>query len=220
MPVPDDVHHRYALAIADEIASEMRHEAVNAFGALSALSFHLWRRIGTAFPEVPASADLSALFRSLNDRATSSAEALEIRFLDGPCNGARSDLRAALAHATSVMPVRLVISDETSCEVAMDGTDLSALLLGLLCGARTDDGVVTTVEPLAESPDRVVARIAPTPFAAKAFDVALASDPASLGVRVARRLAHRWAGDLRPIVGERPAEGLVLELPVARSRAG
>lgn len=216
MPIPDDVHARYALALADEIAAEMRHEAVNAFGALSALSFHLWRRIGMAFPAVPASPELATLWKTLNERTTMSAERLDVHFLETPPDSARASLRVALLQNGAGEGGRIRLAsedlDELGWDVAIDGTDLAALVLGLLVGARPEDGTTATIAYAGDLRDRLHLRLAPTPFAARAFDLDLPNDAASLGVRVAKRLANLWGGELKPL-NERVAEGLVLDLP-------
>lgn len=196
MAISDNLARFYARCFAEEVASEMRHDAVNGFGGLSALVFHLWRRATAAHPPLATQPEVAAVYKNFNQQVTGAADRLDVQFLPptpvgsapvSPANVART-LVAAMDDGP---PVDVAPDSAAVTDVSVDRLEMEAMLLALLEAAR-EHAMAT---PLDLPRLSVGVRTHEEGVAIDVGPVAPGSDETpALGLRVARRLAARWRG--------------------------
>jgi C4-dicarboxylate-specific signal transduction histidine kinase len=213
---------------AEEVASTLRHEALNEIAGLGALIYRLRRRL-EAHPEVES--EIAPLLGALEGRLTSSPGRLATRFLASPPSGTTADLPAtlrelvgALRLASGAAPPAEVISALTPAEslAAVDVPELQVAVGCLLENAieahqRSDTRGPVLITVRAERDRRLIeVRDQGPPVAGellqKLLDPFFSTEPGQtgLGLKIARRIAHRWNGELLISQDDRP--GLKVEL--------
>jgi C4-dicarboxylate-specific signal transduction histidine kinase len=214
---------------ADEVASTMRHEALNEIAGVGALIYRLRRRL-EAHPEVVA--DVEPLLGSLENRLASSPARLATRFLVSPPPGTSADLPAALREVVGALRLASgaalpaeVVSALTPVESPLAAVALLELQVAVGCllengieaHQRSDTRAPVLITVRADRDRRVIeVRDQGPPLAAellqKLLDPFFSTQPgqAGLGLKIARRIAHRWNGELLITQDDRP--GLKVEL--------
>jgi hypothetical protein len=174
----------YALAVAEEVASEMRHDAVNGFGGLAAMAYQLWRRVTIAHPPLGEDAAIVGTYKGFSSHVSAAAERLEVRFLPPTAPPAAIDVERVVRATAEAAGSAVEVTVEGVLEpVAIDELELAAIVFGLL--DPSGDVAANTVT-LAPGAGTVVVTAAP-------YGAAVVDAP-PLGVRVAQRLAAA-AGD-------------------------
>lgn len=191
----------YALAVAEEVASEMRHDAVNGFGGLAAMAYQLWRRVTTAHPPLAEDGAIVSVYKGFSTHVTTAADRLDVRYLP------------ETAAAPTPVDVERAVRASTSASVSaaaslpllpMEAIELDAMLFGLLDAIDSTEGHPHV--QLDVGADEVIS-ITLSPLARGAIDVH------PLGVRVAQRLAARWRGDLAVVASEEGRVSARVRLP-------
>lgn len=214
---------------ADEVASTLRHEALNEIAGLGALIYRLRRRL-EAHPDVEA--EIAPLLGALEGRLTSSPGRLATRFLASPPSGTTADLPATLRDLVgalrlasgSALPAE-VISALTPAESPLAVVDLPELQVAVGCllenaieaHQRSDTRGPVLITVRADRDRRLIeVRDQGPPLAGellqKLLDPFFSTEPGQtgLGLKIARRIAHRWNGELLISQDDRP--GLKVEL--------
>jgi hypothetical protein len=205
MPVSTPLARLYALAVAEEVASELRHEAVNGFGGLAAMAYQLWRRVTGAHPPLAQDAAIVGVYKGFSTHVTSAAERLEVRFLpDALALSEPVDAAATVRGlARDVAPDAELAIAEGTRPARVHPIELQAIVFGLLDAA----GSHPRVRLEANASDLSIT-VGPLPGPGP--------DRPSLGVRVAQRLAARWRGEV-DLVDSGDGWAARLRLPVEDS---
>jgi signal transduction histidine kinase len=218
---------------ADEVASTLRHEALNEIAGLGALIFRLRRRL-EAHPELTD--ELAPLLSSLDARLSSSPGRLATRFLTSPPPGSRADLPGAIRELVSGLrlldggpvPVEVVaaLAASESGLTAVSAPELQVAVGCLVENAfeaqrRAGTSAPVLVKLRAERDRRVIEVRDQGPplepaLLQKLLDPFFTTVPGQtgLGLKIARRIAHRWNGELL-IAQEQPGLKVELTLPAA-----
>jgi C4-dicarboxylate-specific signal transduction histidine kinase len=214
---------------ADEVASTMRHEALNEIAGLGALLYRLRRRL-EAHPDVVA--EVEPLLAALEGRLSNSPTRLATKFLTSPPPGTTADLPAALREligalrlvSGAALPAE-VISALTPAESPLAAVAVPELQVAIGCllengieaHQRSGTRAPVLIRVRAERDRRVIeVRDQGPPLAAellqRLLDPFFSTQPgqAGLGLKIARRIAHRWNGELLIAQDDRP--GLKVEL--------
>lgn len=215
------------LCAADEVASTLRHEALNEIAGIGALTYRLRRRLEARFDKDP---DVLGVLDSVEARMAASPTRLGIRFLPPPRAGARADLlaaaRAVLGDLGLPAEITCTLGPGESTQVASDGEELKvaigcllengseAMQLSqrngpLLIDVRSDGNQrMLEVRDDGDAVDPAVAERLLDPF--------FTTHPgrAGLGLKIARRIAQRWNGELLLARGEPRGLRVELVLPV------
>jgi C4-dicarboxylate-specific signal transduction histidine kinase len=224
---------RMACAAA-EVASTLRHEALNEIAALGALIFRLRRRL-EAHPEVQS--EVAPLLDALDSRLANSPGRLATRFLSGPPSGSSSDLLAATRDLVGALRLPSgaavpaeVISALTPTESPLVAVALPELQVALGCLVEnaleaqqrtgTSGPVLITVRA---DRDRRLIEVRDQGPALDGELVQKLLDPfftteqeqTGLGLKIARRIAHRWNGELLISQDDKPGLKVELVLPSA-----
>ncbi len=217
---------------ADEVASTLRHEALNEIAGLGALIYRLRRRL-EAHKEVET--EIAPLLASLEGRLTGSPARLATRFLASPQSEVSTDLPAAmkelvtLLRTTSGTPVSVeVMSALTAAESPLAAVAQPELQVAVGClvenaleaHERSGTRAPVLISVRAERDRRLVEVRDHGPpldpgLMEKLLDPFFTTQPGQcgLGLKIARRIAHRWNGEL--LIGQDPdadKSGLKVEL--------
>ena len=217
---------------ADEVASTLRHEALNEIAGLGALVYRLRRRL-EAGP--PLAVDLVSLLDSIETRLSNAPGRLATRFLPGPRPGQRADMLQAVRQlvagcrsgAGGPLPVEitsaLAAAERPTAEVDADELQVAVgCLLENSLESHTRAGVDASVLlTLRGDRDRLMLEVSDQGPALDPAIVERLLDPffttqpgqAGLGLKIARRIAHRWSGDL--LIAPSARGGLKVELVFA-----
>ena len=216
------------LCAADEVASTLRHEALNEIAGIGALTYRLRRRLEARFNDKDP--DVLGVLDSLEARMAASPTRLGIRFLPPPRPGARTDLlasaRAVLGELGLPAEITCTLGPGESTLVSGDGEELKVAIGCLLENGsealqRSGRNGPLLIEVRAEG-DRRMLEVRDD---GDALDPAVAErllDPffttypgrAGLGLKIARRIAQRWNGELLLARGEPRGLRVELVLPV------
>ena len=198
-----------SLCAADEVASTLRHEALNEIAGIGALTYRLRRRLEARFDKDP---DVIAVLDALETRMAASPTRLAIRFLPPP----RPETRADLVGAVRAALTELGIPAELSCSLASTDSPVVAadpdeLKVAIGCLAENSlealhragrDGPLF-VEVRADRQQRVLevrdhGETLDPAVAERLLDPFFTTQPgrAGLGLKIARRIAQRWNGEL------------------------
>ena len=222
-PWPAQLAYVRSLCAADEVASTLRHEALNEIAGLGALTYRLRRRLEARFDKDP---DVLGVLDALEARMAASPTRLGIRFLPPPRPETRADLVAAARSALTdlAIPAEMIcgLAAGESPVVAADPDELKVAI-----GCLAENSVQALhraglegplfIEVKADKDRRVLA----VRDHGEALDPAVAErllDPffttqkgrAGLGLKIARRIAQRWNGEL--LVSRVEPRGLCVEL--------
>jgi signal transduction histidine kinase len=220
---PASLAYLRCLCAADEVASTLRHEALNEIAGIGALTYRLRRRLEARFDKDP---DVLGVLDSLEARMAGSPTRLGIRFLPSPRAGSRADLlvsaRAVLADLALPAEITCALGPAESPVVAGDPEELKVAVGCLLENSAealhlSGRSGPLLVEVRAER-DRRVLEVRDD---GDALDPAVAErllDPffttrpgrAGLGLKIARRIAQRWNGEL--LLSRTEPRGLRVEL--------
>src|SRR5687767_5920468 len=117
------------LCAADEVASTLRHEALNEIAGIGALTYRLRRRLEARFDK---DADVMAGLDALEARMAGSPTRLGIRFLPPPAPETRADLvgaaRSVLADLGIPAEMACTLSSAESPVVAADPDELKVAI--------------------------------------------------------------------------------------------
>jgi C4-dicarboxylate-specific signal transduction histidine kinase len=219
---------------ADEVASTLRHEALNEIAALGALIFRLRRRL-EAHPEVQS--EVAPLLTALETRLASSPGRLATRFLSSPPSGSSSDLPAATRDLVGALrlPSGAAVPAEVICALAPGESPLVAVALPELqvaVGCLVENAIEAHQRSDASGPVLITVRadrdrrLIEVRDRGPALDEELVQkllDPffttqqghTGLGLKIARRIAHRWNGELLISQDHQPGLKVELVLPSA-----
>jgi C4-dicarboxylate-specific signal transduction histidine kinase len=217
---------------ADEVASTLRHEALNEIAGLGALIYRLRRRL-EAHKEIET--EIAPLLAALEGRLGSSPTRLATRFLTTPQGGDSTDLPAAMKDLVTLLrtlsgaPVPVeVMSALTPAESPMVAVALPELQVAVGCllenaleaHERTGTRAPVLITVRAERDRRLVEVRDHGPpldpgLLEKLLDPFFTTEPghSGLGLKIARRIVHRWNGEL--LIGQDPdadKPGLKVEL--------
>jgi signal transduction histidine kinase len=225
---PPALAYLRTLFAADEVASILRHEAMNEIAGLGALVFRLRRRIEA---RVSVDGELGQVLETLENRLANSQARLSARFLPSPALDARANLPALLGQLSALtgiaVEVRSTLTGAESAEAAIDADELRVALGCLLENAAEALQQAGSPQPVQMSlraeRDRLIIGVvdAGAGAAPAVFDRLL--DPffttqqgrGGLGLKIARRIAHRWAGELLVTRAEPQGLSVELQLPAA-----
>jgi signal transduction histidine kinase len=220
---PPALAHLRTLCAADEVASILRHEALNEIAGLGALVFRLRRRIEV---RMTVDGDLQQVLETLETRLTNSQARLAAHFLPSAPVNARADLAAVLAELPGRMGIAATVESALGVheppDAAIDTDELSVAVGCLLENAVESLARAGSDQPVAlrlhgDRERRVIDVVdAGVGVDAAALDRLL--DPffttraagGGLGLKIARRIAHRWNGEL--LVAPAQPRGLRVQL--------
>jgi signal transduction histidine kinase len=219
---------RHAIAL-DEVASTLRHTALNDLAGMGALIYRLRRAIESS--ELGSDPDIAGVLRTLDTRIANAPAKLALRFMPPPARPASAELgaaarsvAAALAGGAAIDTAGLgdaerwaaVPRDELEVafgcllENAIEATSLAGQ--GTIAIAATDvpAGVALEVRDDAELIDAARAE--------RLFDPFFSTRPgrAGLGLKIARAIAHRWEGEL--LLARAAPRGLIARLELPRAK--
>ena len=214
---------------ADEVASTLRHEALNEIAGLGALIYRLRRRL-EAHPEVEA--EVGPLLGSLEGRLTNSPGRLASRFLPSPPADTSADLLAGVRdlvgslrlYSGAALPAEVIsaLSPVESPRAAVALSELQVAVGCLLENAleahqRSDTRGPVLITVRGDRERRVIEVRDQGPpldpeLLQRLLDPFFTTQPGQtgLGLKIARRIAHRWNGELLISQDDRP--GLKVEL--------
>ncbi len=221
-----------ALCAADEVASTMRHQALNELTGLGALLYRVRSRLGSGLAlggRTVAGSELQPLFESMEARLHGAPARLGYRFLPAPVQGVRSELGSQARVLLDALGVEAEIAGAPTAHAAIAPDELE-VALGCL--------VENAVEALAQAGRQGALTLEITRLGGRwglevrddgvgventafdhLFDPFFTTHPgrAGLGLKIARRLAHRWGGEL--LIAARTPRGLsaTLALPAAEA---
>jgi signal transduction histidine kinase len=220
---PPALGYLRTLCAADEVASILRHEALNEIAGLGALVFRLRRRIEA---RLTVDGDLQQVLDTLETRLTNSQARLAANFLPAAALNARADFVALL----SELPARMGIAAEVESallpaeprELAIDGDELCVAVGCLLENAAESLARAGSTQPVSVRlrGDRE-RRLIEVVDAGAGVDTAVLErlldpffttrpDGGGLGLKIARRIAHRWNGEL--LVAPALPRGLTVQM--------
>jgi C4-dicarboxylate-specific signal transduction histidine kinase len=224
---------RMACAAA-EVASTLRHEALNEIAALGALIFRLRRRL-EAHPEVQS--EVAPLLSALESRLANSPGRLATQFLSNPPSGSSSDLPAATRDLVGALrlPSGAAVPAEVICALTPAESPLVAVALPELqvaLGCLVENAIEAHQRTGTSGPvlitlradrDRRLIEVRDQGPALDGELVQKLLDPffttereqTGLGLKIARRIAHRWNGELLISQDDKPGLKVELVLPSA-----
>jgi signal transduction histidine kinase len=216
------------LCAADEVASTLRHQALNELTGIGALLYRVRSRLGTAVALGGRSSvgELQPLFDSMEARLHGAPVRLGYRFLPEASAGTRCDLAAQAAALLEGLGVEAPVHCTRPAHALVASEELE-VALGCL--------VENAVEALAQAgrqghlavqidrrADRWAVEVQDDGVGVDATAISHLFDPfftthpgrAGLGLKIARRIAHRWSGEL--LVARREPAGFsaALLLPI------
>ena len=196
-----------ALCAADEVASTFRHQALNEAAGVGALLFRLRRQLTVRFPEsLPV--ELATTLDTAEARLTSAPARFAARLLpSSPPDSARTDLVAACTRVLGELgnPGELQVENGVSTVAVIDSDELAVALCCLVENAieATAAGGALRVSIAADdvrhqvtvSDDGIAI---PGDIAERMLDAFFTTWPGhgGLGMKIARRIAQRWGGEL------------------------
>jgi signal transduction histidine kinase len=198
------------LCAAEEVASTLRHEALNELAGIGALLFRLRRRLeadraGVLPPEV------LKVFEAIDARFGAAPDKFGGHFLPPPRPGLRAELRAralaAIAGLGLPATVGVGLDEGAPLWAGADGDELEVAIACLLENAvqaiTTAGAGAVTVRCSQQGQNVSVevsddAEVIPEERAERMLDPFFSSRPGrpGLGLKIARRVAQRWGGEL------------------------
>jgi signal transduction histidine kinase len=220
---PAPLAYLRSLCAADEVASTLRHEALNEIAGIGALTYRLRRRLEARFDKDP---DVLGVLDSLEARMAASPTRLGIRFLPPPHPASRADLLATARSVITDLDLRAEIvctlGDKESPVVTGDPQELRVAVGCLVENSAEALRLAGRSGPLlvevrAERDRRVLEvrddgdPVDPA-LAERLLDPFFTTRPgrAGLGLKIARRIAQRWNGEL--LLSRTEPRGLRVEL--------
>jgi signal transduction histidine kinase len=212
------------LCAADEVASTLRHQALNELTGIGALLYRVRSRLGLSLLAAGrgSTGELGSLFDSIDARVQGAPERLAFRFLPQAASGARADL---LVQARSLL-------DALGLQARLDGPPtaaaaISAEELDVAFGCLVENAVEALALAGRQGQLAVAVAARGDRWSLQVSDDGVGVDPqvferllepfftthpgrAGLGLKVARRIAHRWGGELT--LTRRDPHGLTAEL--------
>jgi C4-dicarboxylate-specific signal transduction histidine kinase len=211
-------------ACLDEVASTLRHTALNDFAGVGALVYRLRRRVEAATPGPDP--EVVAALEAIEARIAAAPARLNARFMPAVERTARTEVGPALGELVAVLGANVSLDAGPGGWAAIDRHELAVAVACLVENAAeavaaagrgtitvtssTDHGTLAIeIGDDAEAIDALLAERLFDPF----FSTRLGHQ--GLGLKIARAIAHRWDGELL-LTPRRPA-GLSarLELPAA-----
>jgi signal transduction histidine kinase len=221
---PNSLIRLRLLCAADEVASTMRHQALNELTGIGALLYRVRTRLGLGLLAAGrgATGELGSLFDSLDARVQGAPERLSHRFLPPISPSARADLVAQTKGLLEALRLEARVDGAPSAPAAIAGDELD-VAVGCLVENAVEalalagrEGILAIT--IASRGDQWSLQVSDDGVGveAEAFEHLLdpfyTSHPgrAGLGLKVARRIAHRWGGELT--LTRRQPRGLTAEL--------
>jgi signal transduction histidine kinase len=201
-----------ALCVNEEIASTLRHRALNDLSGIGAMLYTLRRRLSDRCPEAAGDDEIRQLFTAIEDRVVGAGRRPPEHFLGPPARGGPGvQTDAALSpvfDAAAAFPRVRVRLEGGAERVRIDGAELqvaasclveNAVEALLAAGGGTIVARVRVADPgeaaleLDDDGEGLVEAARD-----RMFEPFFSTRPghAGLGLNIARRLARRWGGDL------------------------
>jgi hypothetical protein len=230
---PRALHRLRMLCAADEVASTMRHQALNELTGLGALLYRVRSRLAggasIALGGRSSVGELQPLFDSMEARLHGAPARLGFRFLAPPVPGSRTEVTSQAHALLDGLGVSAQVHGARPALAAIAADELEVAL-----GCLVENAVEALAQAGREGELGIeVARLGER-WAIEVrdegvgierttlehlFDPFFTTHPgrAGLGLKIARRLAHRWGGELA--IAPRANRGLsvVLMLPAAEA---
>jgi signal transduction histidine kinase len=221
--LPPALAHLRIVCASEEIASSLRHRVVGEVAGIGAVLMTLRRRLGERHPDALADPSIRELLDGLDDRVVAVGERLPQRSLAPPAADCPpvgpGEALAPLVEAASGLPVRF---DCHGPEMVIDRREL-ALAVACLLENAIDAGSSEVVVSSRQERKEVIVEVADDggglaeETVDHLFDPFFSSRPGrlGLGLKIARRLARRWGGDVMvtPRVPRGACAQLALRLP-------
>jgi signal transduction histidine kinase len=220
---PAPLAYLRCLCAADEVASTLRHEALNEIAGIGALTYRLRRRLEARFDKDP---DVLGVLDSLEARMAASPTRLGIRFLPPPRPGTRADLLAIARTVVADLALRAeIVCSLGPTESPVVTGDPEELKVAIGCLVENSSEALRLagrsgpllVEIRAERDRRVLevrddGDVLDPALAERLLDPFFTTRPgrAGLGLKIARRIAQRWNGEL--LLSRTEPRGLRVEL--------
>jgi signal transduction histidine kinase len=221
---PDGLARLRMLCAADEVASTLRHQALNELTGIGALLYRVRARLGLNLLAAGrgTSGELGSLFDSIEARVQGAPERLSVRFLPPASPAARADLVAQVKGMLEALGLQAQVAGVATAPAAIAGDELDVAVgcvvenavEALALGGR-EGNLAIAVAPRG---DRWSLQINDDGIGVEENVFEHLLEPfytthtgrAGLGLKVARRITHRWGGDLT--VSRRQPRGLSVEL--------
>jgi signal transduction histidine kinase len=219
-PWPRSLARLRALCAADEVASTLRHQALNELTGIGALLYRVRTRLGAgvALGGRSSMGELTPLFDSMEARLHGAPARLGFRFLPAPADGTRTELCAHARTLLEELGVHASVHSDRPAHGAIAPEELEVALGCLVENALEALALAGKEGELALQVDRRGDRwgievrddgvgVEPAAFD-HLFDPFFSTHPgrAGLGLKIARRIAHRWGGEL--LLARREPSGL------------
>jgi signal transduction histidine kinase len=221
---PNALARLRVLCAADEVASTLRHQALNELTGVGALLYRVRARLGLSLLAGGrgTSGELGSLFDSIEARVQGAPERLAARFLPPASPAARADLVAQVKGLLEALGLEAQLDGIATAPAAIAGDEFD-VAVGCL--------VENAVEALALGGREGSLAIAIAPrgdrWSVQINDNGVGVDEsvfehllepfytthpgrAGLGLKMARRIAHRWGGELT--LARREPRGLSVDL--------
>jgi hypothetical protein len=220
------------LCAADEVAATLRHQALNELTGIGALLYRVRSRLmggGIALGGRSSLPELQPLFDSMESRLQGAPARLGFRFLGPASSGARTELVGQARGLLEALGVEAEMNGSPRAHAAIVPEELEVALGCLVENAVESLAQAGRQGALALSIERHNDRwalevrddgVGIEPEAMDhLFDPFFTTHPgrAGLGLKIARRIAHRWGGEL--LIAPRDSGGLsvVIQLPSAEA---
>jgi signal transduction histidine kinase len=220
-PWPRSLSRLRALCAADEVASTLRHQALNELTGIGALLYRVRTRLGGGVAlggRSSSMGELTPLFDSMEARLHGAPARLGFRFLPAPAVGTRTELCTQARALLEELGVKATVHGERPAHAAIAAEELEVALgclvenaLEALALAGKEGELALQVDVRGdrwgiEVRDEGIG-VEPAAFD-HMFDPFFSTHPgrAGLGLKIARRIAHRWGGEL--LLARREPTGL------------